>query len=217
MPKHVVLPYAENTLYSTNKYSCVRRVYALFISYFMEHNRDDEPHDSSQHPIHKHPLPTFLPQCDKPSFTPIQFNRQNYSSLDLNLYIFGLQPGRQKICAKWQQSSRDFKLFLIPSWIELWFVKVVPKYLNCSILSKELLWVFILWFHPAFWYRNMAMYLVLSAFTSSSVSLLATTAEPRSIVFQGTGENRRWMRENDQSGKLLHITHYVVRSSSKVS
>jgi hypothetical protein len=43
------------------------------------------------------------------------------------------------------------------------------------------------------------------------------TVEPRSIVFQGDGENKQWMRENDQSGKLLHITHYVVRSSSKVS
>jgi len=31
----------------------------------------------------------FLPQCDWPSFTPIQNNRQNYSSVYLNLYIFG--------------------------------------------------------------------------------------------------------------------------------
>jgi hypothetical protein len=30
----------------------------------------------------------FLPQCDWPSFTPIQNNRQNYSSVYLNLYIF---------------------------------------------------------------------------------------------------------------------------------
>ena len=34
------------------------------------------------------------------------------------------------------------------------------------------------------------------------------TVEPRSIVFQGTGENKR-MRGNDQSGKLLHITWCV--------
>jgi len=40
-PKHVVVPYVENTLYSTNKYSCVR----LYISYFIEHNRADKPHD----------------------------------------------------------------------------------------------------------------------------------------------------------------------------
>ena len=29
----------------------------------------------SQHPILKHPQPTFLPQCERPSFTPIQNNR----------------------------------------------------------------------------------------------------------------------------------------------
>ena len=32
-PKHVAVPYVENTLYSTNKYSCVRPVHKLYISY----------------------------------------------------------------------------------------------------------------------------------------------------------------------------------------
>jgi hypothetical protein len=27
----------------------------------------------------------FVPQCERPSFTPIQNNRQNYSSVYLNL------------------------------------------------------------------------------------------------------------------------------------
>ena len=40
---------------------------------------------SPQHPILKQPQPTFLPQCQRPSFTPIQNNRQNYSSVYLNL------------------------------------------------------------------------------------------------------------------------------------
>jgi len=35
----------ENILYSTNKYCCVRRVHTLYISYFIEHNGDDKPHD----------------------------------------------------------------------------------------------------------------------------------------------------------------------------
>ena len=35
-PKNVVVPYVENTLYSTNKYSCVRRVHTLYISYFIQ-------------------------------------------------------------------------------------------------------------------------------------------------------------------------------------
>ena len=32
-----------------------------------------------QYPILKHPQPTLLPQCKRPSFTPIQNNRQNYT------------------------------------------------------------------------------------------------------------------------------------------
>jgi len=38
------------------------------------------------HPILKHPQPTFLPHCKRPSFTPTQNNRQHYSSVHLNLY-----------------------------------------------------------------------------------------------------------------------------------
>ena len=59
--------------------------------------------------------------------------------------------------------SPDFNLILISSWIEFWFVKFVPKYFNSSTLSKELLSIFILWLCPAFWSRDMTMYLVLSA------------------------------------------------------
>jgi len=40
---------------------------------------------SPQHPILKHPQPTFLPQCQRPSPTPIQNNRQCYSSVYLKL------------------------------------------------------------------------------------------------------------------------------------
>ena len=36
---------------------------------------------SPQYPIFKHPQPTFLPQCERPSFTPIHNNRQNYSTV----------------------------------------------------------------------------------------------------------------------------------------
>ena len=34
----------------------------------------------SQHPFLKHPKPTFHPQCERPSFTPIQNNMQYYNS-----------------------------------------------------------------------------------------------------------------------------------------
>ena len=42
------------------------------------------PKYSPQHPILKYPQPTFLPQCQRPSFTPTQNKRQNYSSVYLN-------------------------------------------------------------------------------------------------------------------------------------
>ena len=40
---------------------------------------------SPQHHVLKHPQLPFLPQCQLPSFTPIQNNRQNYSSIYLDL------------------------------------------------------------------------------------------------------------------------------------
>ena len=39
--------------------------------------------------LSNYPQPTVLPQCERPSFTPIQNNRQNYSSVCFNIYIFG--------------------------------------------------------------------------------------------------------------------------------
>jgi len=57
-------------------------------------------------------------------------------------------------------------LLLISFWIEFWYVKVVPKYLNSSTLSKKLLPIFILLLCPAFLSQDMTPYLVLSAFTS---------------------------------------------------
>ena len=51
---------------------------------------------------------------------------------------------------KWYQALPEFILLLIFSWIEFWFVRVVPQYMNCYTLSDELLSVFILWFCPAF-------------------------------------------------------------------
>jgi hypothetical protein len=46
------------------------------------------PKYSPQHPINKHPQPMFLPQCERPVFTPIQNNLQNDIFVYLNLYIF---------------------------------------------------------------------------------------------------------------------------------
>ena len=58
--------------------------------------------------------PSFLPQCEQPSFTPIHSNRQSYISVYFNLDISGQQTGRQKILHRtiariaWLQSSLNF-------------------------------------------------------------------------------------------------------------
>jgi hypothetical protein len=57
----------------------------------------------------------------------------------------------KRFCTERQQEFLDFSLFLISSWIEFWFVKVVAKYLNNSTLSDELLPILILWLRHAFW------------------------------------------------------------------
>ena len=78
----------------------------------------------------------------------------------------------KRLCTEWQQAFPDFNLLLISSWIEFWFFKVVPKYLNSSTLPNELLSIFILWLRPAFWSRDLTMFLVLSEFTWRPISLL---------------------------------------------
>jgi hypothetical protein len=52
-------------------------------------------------------------------------------------------------CIEWWQALPAFNLLLISSWIEFWLVRAVPKYFNCFTPSKEILSIFILWFHPA--------------------------------------------------------------------
>ena len=72
------------------------------------------------------------------------------------VYIFGQQGGRRKILYQMIASIPYFHLHLISSWIEFWFIKV-PKYLNSSAFSKELLPIFIFWLCSAFSSRDMTM------------------------------------------------------------
>ena len=43
-----------------------------------------------------------------------------------------------RFCTEWQQECHKVNLLLIYSWMKFWFLGVVPKYLNCSALSKDL-------------------------------------------------------------------------------
>ena len=55
---------------------------------------------SPQHPILKHPQPTLLPQCEQPHFKPTQ-NRQNYTSVYLNLYFLDTELEDKRFCTEW--------------------------------------------------------------------------------------------------------------------
>ena len=54
---------------------------------------------SPQHPVLKHPQLPFLPQCQRPSFTPIQNNRQNKI---IFIFIFTLKCGAG---GSWRRSA----------------------------------------------------------------------------------------------------------------
>jgi len=63
------------------------QIIKLLIMYFSLlpcHLVPRRPEYSPQHPILKHPQPTFFPQCERPSFTPIQ----NMLALYLHLLTF---------------------------------------------------------------------------------------------------------------------------------
>jgi hypothetical protein len=76
----------------------------------------------------------------------------------------------KRFCTEWQQALPEFSLLLISSWIRIWFVIIVLKYLNCATFSNNLLAFFMSWFCPAFWWRDSNIYLVFSVITSRPTS-----------------------------------------------
>ena len=88
------------------------------------------------------PLAHFSPSRSVTISLTVQNKRQNYTAVRINLNMCGQQTGIQILCTEWQQAFKEFSLPLISYWIQFWFVKVVPKYLNSSTLSMELLSIF---------------------------------------------------------------------------
>ena len=69
----------------SNEYGpCTLHLYNLYNRYLIPQTPKYPP----QHPIVEHTLRTFLPQYDRSTFLPMQNNKQNYSSVYLNLYFW---------------------------------------------------------------------------------------------------------------------------------
>jgi hypothetical protein len=117
-PTHLIPNFMtpKNWVRSTDHSTRHNVVFFSLPSYFLPLRTKYSP----QHPILKHCQPTFLSQCERPSFTPIHDNRQNCISVYLNLHIFGKLEDK-RFCT-------DCNLLLIYSWIEFLFVMFVPKY-----------------------------------------------------------------------------------------
>ena len=78
-PAHLILHFITRKIFGEN----YRSLSSSLCSFL--HSLVSSPKYSSQHPVFKHPQSTFLPQCERPIFTPIQSNRQNYTLFLLSL------------------------------------------------------------------------------------------------------------------------------------
>jgi hypothetical protein len=71
------------------------------------------------------------------------------------IFIFYSRLEGKRFYTEWQEAFSISSLLLISSWTQYWFGRGVPKYLNCSAPSEELLHVFMLWFCPAVFSRDV--------------------------------------------------------------
>ena len=113
-----------------------------------------------QHPTLKHSKPMLLPQCGRPSFKPVK-KTSKITVLYILSFVFLERNVQDKIfCTESKQAFPAFSLLLISSWIKFWFPRDIPKYLNLSTHSQDLLLIFMLRFCPACWCTDMAIHLL---------------------------------------------------------
>jgi hypothetical protein len=82
----------------------------------------------------------FFPYCERPGFPHMQNNRQNYSVVCFSLTFSDSKWEDKRFWNAWQQALPEFSLLLISSWMHFWFINIIiPKYLNFTTFSKDLL------------------------------------------------------------------------------
>ena len=83
----------NNTLHLVQIMKFLIMQFFPFLCYFLPLRPKYPP----QHPILDHSQPMFLPQCDRPSFPPIQNNGQNYVSA-IRRVFFLCRGARYEMC-----------------------------------------------------------------------------------------------------------------------
>jgi len=83
-PSHLILLYFITQTIFDEQYRSLSSSICSFLHFPATSSLLRPP--TPKYPILKHPQPAFLPQCERPSFTPIQNNRKNYISAYLNYW-----------------------------------------------------------------------------------------------------------------------------------
>ena len=88
-----------------------------------------------QRPILKHPQPTFLPECERPSFTPT-WNKRKTTSLCILSFIFWIANGKTEFL-DWMVAGIPWVRFALNFFTNaVLIVMVVAKSLNFATHSK---------------------------------------------------------------------------------
>jgi hypothetical protein len=114
----------------------------------------------------------FLPYYQRSSFT--SNHSQSCNLVYFNFYVLRQQTRRQK-SLNWMVASNtriQSPLNFLITRTSVCYCR--SKYGNCVTFSKDVLAAFMFWFCPAFWWWDINIYLVFSAFTSRPISLLAS-------------------------------------------
>jgi len=122
---------------------------------------------------------------------------------------------KTKILNRMVASISRINLLLISSWIQ--FLCVVPKYVNYTTFSKNLLAMSELWFFTAFWWRDITMFLVFCVLTSRQASYRASVFFfmvfffPRSVL-TSSACTRSWCVSFISSPSWLCWTFLIAHS-----
>ena len=103
LTRYMPSPFLSSRFYHPKSIGWGVQIIKLLMMYFSPlpcHFVPLRPKYSPQHPDLKHPQPTTLPQCERPCFTPIQNNRQNYSSLYLEFKILDSKLEDKRLCTE---------------------------------------------------------------------------------------------------------------------